>query len=132
MLSNFLNGNNETPLTTISAVDQFTLNHQQTKTNNDSILPFIFTSMQNKFQNHFPRENLNNQFQSKNILSAFSRDIAEKLFQMQTFQPMSMECSKYQGTHNSHLMNPSSIKNYIQENPQNPEFDLPRQNDLLN
>ena len=104
----------------------FYINHQQPKTNNDSIKPLNSASTQNKFQNDFAQENHDNHFQSKNILYEFSRVIAEELFQMQTFQPMSMGCSKYQGTHNSHLMNPSSVKNYSQENTENPDFDLPQ------
>ena len=35
-------------------------------------------------------------------------------------------CLKYQGSHNSHLMNPSFVIYYSQENPQNPDFDLPQ------
>ena len=109
--------------TTLSAVDNFTVNQQQLKADNDSVQPLSFVSTQNKFQNHFPQENFNNQFQSKNMLSEFSRDIAEERFQTQTFEPMSMSCSKYQGTHNPRLMNPSSVKYYSQENAQNLDFD---------
>ena len=57
------------------------------------------------------------------MLSEFSRDIAEERFQTQTFEPKSMGCSKYQGTHNPRLMNPSSVKYYSQENAQNLDFD---------
>ena len=57
------------------------------------------------------------------MLSEFSRDIAEERFMTQTFEPKSMGCSKYQGTHNSRLMNPSSVKYYSQENAQNLDFD---------
>ena len=57
------------------------------------------------------------------MLSEFSRDIAEELFPMQTFQPKSMGCSKYQGTNNSRLMNPIFVKHYSQENGQNLDFD---------
>ena len=109
--------------TTLSAVDNFTVNQQQLKADNDSVQPLSFVSTQNKFQNHFPQENFNNQFQSKNMLSEFSRDIAEKRFQTQTFEPKNMGCSKYQGTHNSPLMNPRSVKYYSQENAQNLDFD---------
>ena len=109
--------------TTLSAVDNFTVNQQQLKADNDSVQPLSFVSTQNKFQNHFPQENFNNQFQPKNMLSEFSRDIAEKRFQTQTFEPKSMGCSKYQGTHNPRLMNPSSVKYYSQENAQNLDFD---------
>ena len=38
---------------------------------------------------------------------------------------MSMGFFKYQGTHNPYLMNPSTVKYYSQQNPQNPDFDLP-------
>ena len=69
--------------TTISAVDNFTVNQQQLNEDNDSIQPLSFVSTQNKFQHHFPQENVNNKFQSKNILSEFSRDIAEDRFQTQ-------------------------------------------------
>ena len=51
--------------TTLSAVDNFTINQQQLKADNDSVQPLSFVSTQNKFQNHFPKENFNNQFQSK-------------------------------------------------------------------
>ena len=95
--------------TTLSAVDNFTVNQQQLKADNDLVQPLSFVIMQNKFQNHFPQETFSNQFQSKNMLSEFSRDIAEERFQTQTFEPKSMGCSKYQGTHNSRLMN--SIRN---------------------
>ena len=71
--------------TTTSAVDHFTVNQQQSKRDNDTIQPLNFASTQIKFQNPFPQENLDNHFQTKNILSEFSRDLAEKLFQMQTF-----------------------------------------------
>ena len=57
------------------------------------------------------------------MLSEFSRDIAEERFQTQTFEPKSMGCSKYQETHNSRSMNPSSNKYYSQENAQNLDFD---------
>ena len=57
------------------------------------------------------------------MLSEFSRDIAEERFQTQTFEPKSMGCSKYQGTHNPRLMNPNSVKYYSQENAQNLDFD---------
>ena len=57
------------------------------------------------------------------MLSEFSLDIAEERFQTQTFEPKSMGCSKYQGTHNPRLMNPSSVKYYSQENAQNLDFD---------
>ena len=50
------------------------------------------------------------------MLSEFSRDIAEERFQTQTFEPKSMGCSKYQGTHILRLMNPSSVKYCSQEN----------------
>ena len=53
------------------------------------------------------------------MLPEFSRDIAEEHFKTQMFQPMSMDCSKYQGTHNPCLMNPSSVKYYSRENPKN-------------
>ena len=109
--------------TTLSAVDNFTVNQQQHKADNDSVQPFSFVSTQNKFQNHFLQENFNSQIQSKNMLSEFSRDIVEERFQMQTFEPKSMGCSKYQGTHNSRLMNPSSVIYYSQENAQNLDFD---------
>ena len=66
--------------TTLSAVDNFTVNQQQLKANNDSVQPLSFVSTQNKFQNHFPQENFNNQFQSKNMLSEFSRDMARNGF----------------------------------------------------
>ena len=55
--------------TTLSAVDNFTVNQQQFKADNDSIQPLSFVSTQNNFQNGFPQENLNNQLQSKNMLS---------------------------------------------------------------
>ena len=96
--------------TTLSAVDNLTVNQQQLKADNDSVHPLCFVSTQNKFQNHFPQENFNNQFQTKNMLSEFSRDVAEERFQTQTFEPKSMGCSKYQGTHISRLMIPSSVK----------------------
>ena len=98
--------------TTISAVDYFTVNNQQLKIDNDSIQPLRFVSTQNRFQNHLTKKNFNNHFQSKNMLSEFSRDIAEERFQMQTFEPKSMGCFNYQGTHNPRLMNPSSVKYY--------------------
>ena len=65
--------------TALSAVDNFTVNQQQLKADNDSIQPLSFKSTQDKFQNYFPQENINNHFQSKNILS---EDIAEELFQL--------------------------------------------------
>ena len=111
--------------TTLSAVDNFTVNQQQLKSDNDSIQPLSFVSTQNNFQNHFPQENLNNQFQSKNVISEFSRDIAEERFQTRIFEPKSIGCSKYQGTHNPRLINPISVKYYSQQNPQNLDFDLP-------
>ena len=117
--------------TSFAAVDEFTVNDQQLKTENDSIQPLYFVSTQNKFQNHFPQENLNNQFQSKNMLSEVSRDIAEERFQTQTFQPKGVGCSKHQGTHNPRLTNPSSVKFYSQENPQNLDFDLQQTNNHL-
>ena len=82
--------------------------------------------MQNKFQNHLPQKNLINQFQSENIKSEFSRDIAEERFQTPTFEPKSISCSKYQKTHNLPPIDPISVKNYSQQNPQNLDFDLPR------
>ena len=112
--------------TTLSAVDNFTVNQQQLKSDNDSIQPFSFLRTQSKFQNHCPQENLNNQFRSKNKISEFSRDIAEERFQTQTFEPKSKGCSKYQRTHNPRLINPNSVKYYSQLNPQNLDFDLPR------
>ena len=57
------------------------------------------------------------------MLSEFSRDIAEERFQTQTFEPKSMGCSQFQGTHNPRLMNPSSVKYYSQEKAQNLDFD---------
>ena len=78
------------------------------------------------FQNHFPHENLNNQFKSKNIISDFLRDIAEERFQTQTFEPKSKGCSKQKRTHNPRLINPISVKYYSHLNPQNSDFDLPR------
>ena len=56
------------------------------------------------------------------MLSKFSRDIAEEWFQTQTFEPKSMGCSQFQGTHNPRLMNPSSVKYYSQEKAQNLDF----------
>ena len=109
--------------TTLSAVDNFTVNQQQLKADNDSVQPLSFVSTQNKIQNHFPQENFKNQCQSKHMLSEFLRDIAEERFQRHTFEPKSMGCSKYKGTHNSRLMNPSSVKYYSQENAQNLDFD---------
>ena len=109
--------------TTLSAVDNFTVNQQQLKADNDSVQPLNFVSTQNKFQNHFPQENFNNHIHSKNMLSEFSRDIAEERFQTQTFEPKSMGCSKYQETHNSRLMKPSFVNYYCQENAQNLDFD---------
>ena len=58
------------------------------------------------------------------MLSKFSRDIAEERFQTQTFVSKGVGCSKHQETHNPRLMNPSSVKNYSQENAQNLDFDL--------
>ena len=58
------------------------------------------------------------------MLSEFFPDIAEERFQTQTFEPKSMGCFKYQGTHIPRLMNPSSSKYYSQENAQNLDFDL--------
>ena len=55
--------------TTFSAADHFTVSHQQPETNTDSCDPLNVTSTQIKFQNHFPQENINKHFQSKNILS---------------------------------------------------------------
>ena len=46
--------------TTFSAVDHFTVNQQQLKTDNGSIQPLNFVSTQDKFQNLFLQENLNN------------------------------------------------------------------------
>ena len=109
--------------TTLSAVDNFTVNQQQFKADNDSIQPLVFVGTQNNFQNRFPQENLNNQLQSKNMLSEFSRDIGEEQFQTQTFEPKGMGCSRYQGTHNSRLRNPSSVKYYSQEKAPNLDFD---------
>ena len=109
--------------TTLSAVNNFTVNHQQLKADNDSVEPLSFVSTQNKFQNQFLQENFNDQFQSKNMLSELSRDIAEERFQTQTFEPKSMGCSKYQGTHNSRLMNCSSVTYNSQENAKNLDFD---------
>ena len=101
-------------------------NQQQLKSDNNSIQPLSFVSTQNKFQNHFPQENLNNHFQSKNKISEFSRDIAEERFETQTFETKSMGCSKYQGAHNPRLIDPIFVKYYSQQNPQTLDFDLPR------
>ena len=90
--------------TTLSAVDNFTVNQQQFKADNDSIQPLSFVSTQNNFQNSFPR------------------------FQTQTFEPKSMGCSQSQGTHNPRLMNPSSVKYYSQEKAQNLDFDPQKTN----
>ena len=49
------------------------------------------------------------------MLPEFSRDIAEERFQTQMFQPLSIGCSKYQGTHKTPWMNSSSVKYYSQE-----------------
>ena len=49
--------------TTLPAVDNFTVNQQQLKADNDSVQPLSFVSTQNKVQNHFTKENFNNQFQ---------------------------------------------------------------------
>ena len=53
--------------TTTSAVEHFTGSQQQfllaAKTDSDSTQPFKIVSTQNKFQNNFPKENPNNQFQ---------------------------------------------------------------------
>ena len=70
--------------TTLSAVDHFRVNHQQPKTNNDSIPP-LYASTQNKFQNHFAQENLNNHFYSKYIFSEFSRDSPRNCFRCKRF-----------------------------------------------
>ena len=51
--------------TTVSVVYNLKVNHQQLKTDNESIQSLSFRSTQNKFQNNFPQEKLSNQFQSK-------------------------------------------------------------------
>ena len=77
---------------------------------------FILPTRKINFKNISPRKTLIIIFSQKNYFLNF----------LETFQPMSMGCSKYQGTNNSRLMNTSSVIYYSQENPPHPDFDLPQ------
>ena len=111
---------------TISAFDNFAVNQQQLKTDNDSIQPLNFVSTQNKIKTIFIGEALIIIFQSKNILSEIPRDIAEERLHTQKFQPKSKGCSRYPEIHNPCLMNPNAVKNYSQENLESLDFNLPQ------